>query len=246
MLHLQQCRGFRCQARSPNQFPPGQPGCGTHGYYRRLNEPFPDVLVRLAPFLARYIPWFVLLFSGGAWVALIEHCPHSAREKDTGVMAGGCSTSSSGSSPFRFVAFPIRIQRFRRRRVYVVLDCPLGLGADWSQLNWVRRGVYVRSDCRHAESADCVNWLVATHAWCHTKWLVSEDRDSGCKNLGQLNGSRVSSTGRVWVVFLCLIERARSYTLGYRGGGGITDYHSVFNRNLCLQKVIFAYSTLFS
>ena len=31
------------------------------------------------------------------------------------------------------------------------------------------------------------------------------------------------------VVFLCLIGRARSYTLGYRGGGGIRDYHLVFN-----------------
>ena len=179
-------------------------------------------------------------------MALIEHCPHSAREKDSGVMAGGCATSSSGSCPFRFVPFPIRIPRCRRRRVYVVLDCPLGVLADWSQWNWVRRRVYVRSDCRPAELADCVNWFVATHAWCNTKWLVSEDRDSGSRNLGQLNGSRVSSTGRVWVVFLCLIGRARSYTLGYRWGGGITDYHSVFDRNLGLQKVIFEYSTLCS
>ena len=74
-------------------------------------------------------------------MALIEHCPHSAREKDSGVMAGGCVTSSSGSCPFRFVAFPIRIPRCRRRRVYVVLDCPLGVLADWSQWSWVRRRV---------------------------------------------------------------------------------------------------------
>ena len=115
-------------------------------------------------------------------MALIEHCPHSAREKDSGVMAGGCVMSSSGSCPFRFVAFPIRIPRCQvRRRVYVVLDCPLGVLADWSQWSWVRRRVYVRSDCRPAESADCVNWFVATHAWCNTRWLVSEDRDSGCR-----------------------------------------------------------------
>ena len=95
-------------------------------------------------------PLVVLLFSGGPWVALIEHCPHSAREKDSGMMAGGCVTSSSGSCPFRLVAFPIRIPRCRRRRVYVVLDCPLGVLADWSQWSWVRRCVYVRSDCRPA------------------------------------------------------------------------------------------------
>ena len=47
---------------------------------------------------------------------------------------------------------------------------------------------------------------------------MSKNGDSGCRNLGQLNGSRVSSTGRVWVVFLCSIACARSYTLGYRGG----------------------------
>ena len=161
-------------------------------------------------------------------------------------MAGGCATSSAGSCPFLFIAFPIRIPRWRRRRVYVVLDCPLGMLADWSQWTWVRHCVYVPSDCRPAESADCVNWFVATHAWYNTKLLVSEDRDSGCRSLGQLNGSRVLSTGRVWVVLLCLIGGARSYTLGYRGGGGITDYHSVFNRNLCLQKVLFDYSTLCS
>ena len=53
MPHLQQCRGFRCQAPSPNQFPPGRPGFCTHRCYRCFNEPFPDVLVRLALFRAR-------------------------------------------------------------------------------------------------------------------------------------------------------------------------------------------------
>ena len=53
MPHLQQCRGFRCQALSPNQLPRGRLGFGTNRCYRRLNKPFPDVLVRLAPFRAR-------------------------------------------------------------------------------------------------------------------------------------------------------------------------------------------------
>ena len=115
-------------------------------------------------------------------MALIEHCSHSARKKDSGVMAGGCVTWSSGSCPFCFVAFPIRIPRCHvRRRVYVVLDCPLGVLADWSQGSWVRGRVYVRSDCRPAESADYMNWFVAPHAWCNTRWLVSDDRDSGCR-----------------------------------------------------------------
>ena len=165
MPHLQQCPGFRCQAPSPNQFPPGCPGFGTHPCYRRLNEPFPDVLLRLAPFRARLIPRLVLLFSGGTGVALMEHCSHSAREKGSGMMAGGCVTSSSRSCLFLFVAFPLRIPRCPvRRRVYVVLDCLLGVLADWSQWSWVRRRVYVHSDGRPAESADCVNWLIGTHA----------------------------------------------------------------------------------
>ena len=151
MPHLLQYGGFSCQAPSPNQFPPRHPGFGTHRCYHRLNEPLPDVLVRLAPFWARQIPWFVLLFSRGAWVALIEHCPHSAREKDSGVMAGGCVTSSSGSCPFRFVAFPIRIPRCRRSRLFIVLDCPLGVLADWSQWSWVQCRVSIRSDCRPRE-----------------------------------------------------------------------------------------------
>ena len=36
-------------------------------------------------------------------MALIEHWPHLAREKDSGIMAGGCVTSSSGTSLFRFL-----------------------------------------------------------------------------------------------------------------------------------------------
>ena len=165
MPHLQQCRGLRCRAPSPNQFAPGRPGFGTHRCYRRLNEPFPDVLVHLPPSRTRQIPRFVILFSGGAWVALMEHCFHSAREKGSGMMAGSCVTSLSGSCPLLLVAFPIRIPRCPvRRRVYVVLDCLLRVLADWSQWSWVRRRVYVRSDCRPAESANCLNWLVATHA----------------------------------------------------------------------------------
>ena len=96
---------------------------------------------------------------------LIEHCSHSAREKGSGVMAAGFVTSLSGSCLFLFVMFPTWISRCPvRRHGYVVLDCLLRVLADWRQWSRVRRRVYVRSDCRPADSADCVNWLVATHA----------------------------------------------------------------------------------
>ena len=95
MLHLLQYQGFRCQALSPIQVPLGRPGFGTHHEYHLLNEPFPDVLVCLTTLRARLIPWFVLLFSVNAWVTLIEHSFHSAREKGSGVMAGGGVTVRS-------------------------------------------------------------------------------------------------------------------------------------------------------
>ena len=182
MMHLRLCRGFHCQAPAPNQFPLGRQCFATHRCYYPFNQLFNDVLVRLALFQTQYMPWFVPLFSGGAWVAIVEYCPHWAREKDSGVMAGGCRTSSCGSRPFPFFVFPIRIPRCHvRPRVYLVLDCPLRELADWSEWSWVRRRIYVRSDCRPTESADCVNWFIATYAWCITSWLVSEDRDSGSR-----------------------------------------------------------------
>ena len=67
--------------------------------------------------------------------------------------------------PGSFIVFPIQIPRCPvRRRVYVVPHCLLGVLADWSQWSWVQRHFYVLSDFQTAQSADCQNWLVATHA----------------------------------------------------------------------------------
>ncbi|PUU78001.1 hypothetical protein B9Z19DRAFT_984549, partial [Tuber borchii] len=51
-------------------------------------------------------PWFVLLISGDAWVALRGHWFHLTRETDSGVMVGNL-TVSFGRSWIGSAAIPI-------------------------------------------------------------------------------------------------------------------------------------------
>ncbi|PUU72125.1 hypothetical protein B9Z19DRAFT_1013318 [Tuber borchii] len=102
------------------------------------------------------MPWFVLLISGGAWVALREYWFHLTEETDSGVMVSNLTVSSKRSR-ISSAVIPIRIPCYQvRRRVYAHSDRLLVVRewADWwIPLNLVQHRVYALPDCLLSELA---------------------------------------------------------------------------------------------